>query len=250
MTQHDRTERLLGKEALSRLRAACVTVFGLGGVGSSCVEALARSGLGHLRLVDHDTIHESNCNRQLHALHSTVGLPKAQVMKQRVLDIDPTLQVEAFCTFFAQDTANDLLEPPTHCVVDAIDAMGPKVELLSRCKSLGVPVISALGAGGRLDPTQIRVAPLDQTVGDPLAARVRKLLRRRGTLDGITAVYSLEPPRIAATAPILSRDLFRGRQRIIQPSMLMVPAAMGLAIAYEVIRTIALDPSINDGPTS
>jgi len=97
---------------------------------------------------------------------------------------------------------------------------------------------------------QIRVAPLDQTVGDPLAARVRKLLRRRGTLDGITAVYSLEPPRIAATAPILSRDLFRGRQRIIQPSMLMVPAAMGLAIAYEVIRTIALDPSINDGPTS
>jgi tRNA A37 threonylcarbamoyladenosine dehydratase len=241
MTQFERTERLVGADGFRRLRSASVTVFGLGGVGSFCVEALARSGLGHLRIIDHDVISVSNCNRQVHALHSTLGQAKADAMKARVIDIDPCIRVDAVRSFFAQDTMSELLACPTDIVVDAIDALGPKVELLVQCRDAGVAIITALGAAARLDPTKVRIAPLSETSGDPLASRVRKMLRRRGTLDGITAVYSVEPPRRAADGdwPTMTDDLFRGRQRVIQPSMAMVPAAMGLAAAAEVVRRVA-----------
>ena len=239
MTQFERTERLVGSKGMARLRAASVTVIGLGGVGSFCVETLARSGLGHLRIIDHDTVSESNCNRQIHALQSTLGQAKVDVVKQRVLDIDPTIHVDALRSFFASDTADELLSSDTE-VVDAIDALGPKVDLLVRCKEQGIPVITALGGAARLDPTMIRIAPLAKTSNDPLAARVRKMLRRHTTLDGITAVYSVEPPRRTMDEgwPKMTNDLFRGRQRIIQPSMMMVPAAIGIAAASEVVRRI------------
>ncbi len=241
MTQFERTERLVGPDGFKRLRSASVTVFGLGGVGSFCVEALARSGLGHLRIIDHDVVSVSNCNRQLHALHSTLGRPKVDVMKERVLDIDPSMRVDAVPSFFAHDTMADLLAVPTDFVVDAIDALGPKVELLAQCQLKGIGIITALGAAARLDPTKVRIAALAETSGDPLASRVRKMLRRRGTLDGITAVFSVEPPRQSAIGawPAMTDDLFRGRQRVIQPSMTMVPAAMGLAAAAEVVRRVA-----------
>jgi tRNA A37 threonylcarbamoyladenosine dehydratase len=240
MTQFERTERLVGAEGFRRLRSASVTVFGLGGVGSFCVEALARSGLGHLRIIDHDVVSASNCNRQVHALHSTLGQPKVEVMKARVLDIDPSVRVDAVRSFFALDTMSELLASPADIVVDAIDALGPKVELLVQCRDKGVAIITALGAAARLDPTKVRIAPLAETSGDPLASRVRKMVRRRGTLDGITAVYSVEPPRHTADGdwPSMTDDLFRGRQRVIQPSMTMVPAAMGLAAAADVVRRL------------
>jgi tRNA A37 threonylcarbamoyladenosine dehydratase len=240
MSQFERTERLVGADGFRRLRAASVTVFGLGGVGSFCVEALARSGLGHLRIIDHDVVSASNCNRQVHALHSTLGQPKVDVMKARVLDIDPCIRVDAIRSFFARDTMGELLAA-TDIIVDAIDALGPKVELLAQCRDKGITIITALGAAARLDPTKVRIAPLAETSGDPLASRVRKMLRRRGTLDGITAVYSVEPPRPTADGdwPSMTDDLFRGRQRVIQASMTMVPAAMGLAAAAEVVRRVA-----------
>lgn len=240
MNQWERTERLVGSDGFRRLRQASVLVFGLGGVGSYCVEALARCGIGHLRVVDHDTISSSNCNRQLHALQSTLGQAKVEVMKQRLMDIDPEISVDALREFFAQDTAEALLRDNPSFVVDAIDALGPKVELLERCRERGVGVVTALGAAARLDPTKVRVADLAATSGDPLAARVRKMLRRRGGLDGITAVYSTEPPRpkMDGDWPAMTDDLFRGRQRVIQPSMVLVPAAMGFAAASTVVRRL------------
>ncbi|MCL2823926.1 MAG: tRNA threonylcarbamoyladenosine dehydratase [Polyangiaceae bacterium] len=241
MTQNERTHRLIGTKGVANLRSATITVAGLGGVGSFCIEALARSGVGHLRIIDHDTVSASNCNRQLHALQSTLGQPKVDVMKSRVLDIDPTITVEAVQRFFASDTADELLAAPTDLIIDAIDALGPKIELLARCKESGIPVITALGGAARLDPTKVRIAPLAETSGDPLASRVRKLLRRRTSLDGITAVFSVEPPVRTAIegCPTMTDDLFRGRQRVIQPSMMMVPAAIGLAAAAEAVRRIS-----------
>jgi len=240
-TPFERTERLVGAEGVRRLQRARVFVFGLGGVGSYCVEALTRSGVGHLRIVDHDTISPTNCNRQLHALQSTVGRPKVEVMRERVVDIAPEIEVDAQCAFFAQDSADALLAGDPSFVVDAVDALGPKIELLDRCRRHGFFVISAMGAAGRLDPTKVRVAPLERTRGDPLASRVRKMLRRRGGLDGIVAVYSEEQPRPERDGawPRMTDDLCRGRQRYIQPSMVLVPAAMGFAAAAEVVRRLA-----------
>lgn len=237
----ERTKRLVGSRGLDALKHATVTVFGLGGVGSYCVEALARSSIGTLVIVDHDTISDSNRNRQLHATASTRGLPKTAVLEQRIHDIDPNITVHAHQAFFSEETASRLLSAPTSFVVDAIDSLGPKVHLLHKCVQMGIPVVSSMGAASRLDPTQVRIAPLAQTQGDPFAAHVRKRLRRRCELDGILAVHSTEPPLeppqdLPHDLPKMTDDICRGRQRIIQPSMVMVPAAMGLAAASVVIR--------------
>lgn len=236
----ERTQRLVGLDGFQRLRQARVVVFGLGGVGSFCVEALARSGIGSLRIVDHDVVSLTNCNRQLLATHATLGLEKVEVMRRRIADIDPEIQIDARRAFFAREEADALLEGEPSFVVDAVDALGPKVELLAQCRDRGLPVVSSMGAAARLDPTCVRVSWLRETAGDPLAARVRKMLRRRGGLDGILAVFSTEPARAAATGdwPAMTDDLFRGRQRVIQPSMVMVPAAMGLAAASTVVRRL------------
>jgi len=244
--QWERTERLVGREGFKRLRQATVVVFGLGGVGSFCVEALARSGVGTLRIIDHDVVSLSNCNRQLHAMQSTVGRAKVDIMRDRITNIDPEIRVDARRAFFAQDTADSLLEGPPSFVVDAVDALGPKVELLMQCRDRGIPVIAAMGAAARMDPTRVRISRLEDTSGDPLASRVRKMLRRRGGLRGITAVHSTEPARATAEGDwqVMTDDLFRGRQRFIQPSMTMVPATMGFAAAAEVVSCLIGEPSL------
>jgi len=225
---------------MRRLGRARVAVFGMGGVGSHCAEALARSGLGALRIVDHDTISESNCNRQLHALQSTLGRRKVDVMQARLLDVAPELEVDPRHVFFAAETAEELLDGELDYVVDAIDSMGPKIELLQQCRERKIRVLTVLGAAGRLDPTQVRVAPLAETRGCPLAATVRKQMRRRGGLDGVLALFSAERQRATAAGdwPRMTDDLFRGRQRVIQASMVMVPAAMGYAAASVVVREL------------
>ncbi len=240
MDRLERTARLLGLEAMGRLRGATVAVFGLGGVGSFCAEALARSGVGCIRIVDHDVVSETNCNRQIGALGSTIGQPKVDVLGARLRDIDERLRVECYRRFFALDTVDELLGGELGFVVDAIDSLGPKVELLYQCQARGIQTVTVLGAAAKMDVTQIRVGPLEQTVGDPLASRVRKLLRRRGPIGAITAVYSAEPRRPAAQGPwaLMTDDLSRGRQRMIQPSMVMVPGAMGLAAAGHVVQAI------------
>ena len=196
----DRTARLLGDEAMVRLAQARVIVFGLGGVGSYAVEGLVRSGIGHLSLVDFDEVCVTNLNRQLHATVRTVGKSKAELMAQRCREVNPECTLEAVAEFYRAENADQLLQPGWDFVVDAIDNVKAKLHLLNRCIQLGVPVVSSMGAAGRLDPTAVRVDDLSETIMDPFAKDVRKLLRRKYGVEtdrrtGITAVYSVEPPR-------------------------------------------------------
>jgi tRNA threonylcarbamoyladenosine dehydratase len=196
----DRTARLIGDSAMERLASARVVVFGLGGVGSYAVEGLVRSGIGHLTLVDFDDVCVTNTNRQLHAAVRTIGRSKAELMAQRCKEINPDVSVEAVREFYREELAEQLLHPGYDFVVDAIDNVKAKLHLLHRCVTLGVPVVSSMGAAGRLDPTSIRVEDLCETHMDPFAKDVRKLLKRKYGLDtnrptGITAVYSIEPDR-------------------------------------------------------
>jgi tRNA A37 threonylcarbamoyladenosine dehydratase len=197
----DRTGRLLGDSAMERLAAARVVVFGLGGVGSYAVEGLVRSGIGHLRLVDFDDVCVTNTNRQLHATVRNVGRSKAELLAQRCREINPEADVVAVKDFYRPETAEALLASDSaDFVVDAIDNMKAKLHLLHRCVTLKLPVVSSMGAAGRLDPTAIRVEDLCETHMDPFAKDVRKLLRRKHGVNtegptGITAVYSIEPNR-------------------------------------------------------
>ena len=196
----DRTGRLLGDAAMERLARARVIVFGLGGVGSYAVEGLVRSGVGQLCLVDFDEVCVTNLNRQLHATVRTVGKSKAELMAQRCREVNPECTVEAIAEFYRAENAGRLLQPGWDFVVDAIDNMKAKLHLLHRSVQLGLPVVSSMGAAGRLDPTAVRVDDLSETIMDPFAKDVRKLLRRKYGVEtdrrtGITAVYSVEPPR-------------------------------------------------------
>ncbi|MCP3104809.1 tRNA threonylcarbamoyladenosine dehydratase [Myxococcus sp. K15C18031901] len=199
----DRTGRLLGDTAMERLANARVVVFGLGGVGSFAAEGLVRSGIGHLTLVDHDDVCVTNTNRQLHATVKGVGKSKAELMAQRAREINPEAKVEAVREFYREEVAEQLLPPGQYdFVVDAIDNVKAKLHLLHRCVSLGIPVVSSMGAAARLDPTAIRVEDLSETHMDPFAKDIRKLLKRKYGVEtdkhtGITAVYSIETRRIA-----------------------------------------------------
>ncbi|QDE89035.1 tRNA threonylcarbamoyladenosine dehydratase [Myxococcus xanthus] len=201
----DRTGRLLGDSAMERLANARVVVFGLGGVGSFAAEGLVRSGIGHLTLVDHDDVCVTNTNRQLHATVKAVGKPKAELMAQRCQEINPAAKVEAVREFYRADVADQMLQPGQYdFVVDAIDNVKAKLHLLHRCVTLGVPVVSSMGAAGRLDPTAIRVEDLSETHMDPFAKDIRKLLKRKYAVEtdkhtGITAVYSIEARRLPVT---------------------------------------------------
>lgn len=196
----DRTGRLLGDEGMKRLERARVIVFGLGGVGSYAVEGLVRSGVGHLTVVDFDLVCVTNSNRQLHATVSTVGKPKAELMAQRCKTINPDCQVTPLVDFYREEKAAELLEGPYDFVIDAIDNVKAKLNLLHECLARGYPVVSSMGAAGRLDPTAIRVEDLCETHMDPFAKDIRKLLKRKYGHDtsrptGITAVFSIEPRR-------------------------------------------------------
>jgi tRNA A37 threonylcarbamoyladenosine dehydratase len=196
----DRTARLLGDEAMERLASARVVVFGLGGVGSYAVEGLVRSGIGHLTLVDFDDVCVTNINRQLHAVVRSVGRSKAELMAQRCKEINPDVSVEAVKEFYREDLSDQLLAPRYDFVVDAIDNVKAKLHLLHRCVTMGLPVVSSMGAAGRLDPTAIRTEDLCETHMDQFAKDIRKLLKRKYGVNtdrptGITAVYSIEPCR-------------------------------------------------------
>ncbi len=196
----DRTGRLLGDAAMERLARARVLVFGLGGVGSYAVEGLVRSGVGFLKIVDFDDVCVTNTNRQLHATVSTVGKPKSELMAQRCKQINPDVRVEPVKAFYREELAGALLAGHWDFVVDAIDNVKAKLHLLHQCVTRGLPVVSSMGAAGRLDPTAIRVEDLCETHMDPFAKDVRKLLKRKYGMNverptGITAVYSIEQRR-------------------------------------------------------
>ncbi len=175
-----RTELLIGEDGLRRLQAARVALFGLGGVGSFAAEALARSGVGYLRLVDFDIVGPSNFNRQLYALHSTAGQAKVAVATARLRDINPEMSIDGREAFFHANNAEELLAAPLDFVIDAIDSLGPKCELLAQCATRGLPVISAMGAAARTDPFALRLGTVWDSEGCPLARKVRQNLRKRG----------------------------------------------------------------------
>lgn len=237
-----RTELLIGEDGLRRLRAARVALFGLGGVGSYAAEALARSGIGFLRLVDFDRVGESNFNRQLYALRSTLGMPKVAVASARLQDINPELQLDVREAFFHAETAEELLAAPLDFVIDAIDSLGPKCELLAQCIERGIPVISAMGAAARTDATALRYGSIWETEGCPLARKVRQTLRKRGVTAAIPVVYSTEPPRETFAPQSLgehAEDYYqRGRERRILPSMGMLPGIVGLMVANYVAQSL------------
>lgn len=238
-----RTRLLIGDEPLDRLAAAKVAVFGVGGVGGFCVEALARAGVGTLHLYDDDTVSESNLNRQIAALHSTIGLPKAEVVAARVRDINPACDVKAIRMFYLPQNADQVDLSQYDYVVDCIDTVAAKLELVSRCTTLQVKIISAMGSGNKLDPTAFEITDISKTQGCPLARVMRKELRKRG-IQHLKVVYSreepLSPARPIETEAPAGTDTRPGStaRRATPGSISFVPAAAGLVLASAVIRDL------------
>ena len=199
MSWTERTELLLGPEGLGRLRAAAVAVVGCGGVGAAAAEMLARAAVGHIALIDSDSVSESNINRQLPALHSTVGLPKTRVLEERLKDINPDLDLVTVDDYLTEDNVSAILGglfPGRDLfVIDAIDTLSPKISLIQYCLSSGMPMVSSMGAGAKFDATAVRVADISKTYECPLAHMLRKRLGRVGIRTGFPAVFSTEVPR-------------------------------------------------------
>ena len=241
--QRIRTRLLIGDEPLERLKNAKIAVFGVGGVGGYAVETLARSGVGTLHLYDDDTVSESNLNRQLAALHSTLGQPKAEVMARRVRDINPDCQAEAFRMFYLPQNADQVDLSQYDYVVDCIDTVTAKLELVTRCTALQVKIISAMGTGNKFDPSAFVVTDISKTQGCPLARTMRKELRKRG-VHHLKVVYSTELPtsplRPADFEPPETSDTRPGStaRRDTPGSMPFVPAAAGLLLASAVVREL------------
>lgn len=229
-----RTGMLLGEEALNRLQKAHVAVFGIGGVGGYTVEALARSGIGRITLVDSDTISESNINRQILATHSTVGMRKVEAAKQRILDINPEAVVETRPIFYGPDSAALFDFTQYDYIVDAIDTVTAKLALVERAFAAGTPIICCMGTGNKLDPTAFQVADISKTSMCPLARVMRKELARRG-IRHLKVVYSQEE---ALTPTGWEEEAAALGKRQIPGSVAFVPGAAGLILAGEVIKDI------------
>ena len=234
MNWKERTERIIGTEAVKKLADCAVAVFGLGGVGSFAVEALARAGIGRFLLVDADTVEESNLNRQLVALRSTLGKPKTEVMAARIADINPDAIIETRQLFYLPETAADFDFTVFNYVVDAVDTVAAKLDLAERAHRDGVPIISCMGAGNKLDPTAFRVADIQDTKVDPLCRILRKKLRERG-IPHLRVVYSEEPPISPQGETVAMSDR---RRRATPGSVSFVPSVAGLILAGEVIRAL------------
>lgn len=231
-----RTELLLGAEAVDRLRGAKVMVIGLGGVGSYAAEALARSGIGALVLVDGDTVAPSNLNRQLIALHSTVGMPKTEAARQRIADINPLCRTECVCAFLTAEQVMAWSFEGCDYIVDAIDTVAVKLALAQRAWETGVPIISCMGTGNKLDPARFEVADIFQTSVCPLAKVVRTQLRKRG-VPQLRVVYSKEEP---------ARCVVQDGARHAPGSISLCPARQGLILAGEVIKELAFQRKEGD----
>ena len=228
--EHTRTAALLTEAGLARLMAARVAVFGIGGVGGHLAEALARAGVGHLTLVDRDTVSLSNINRQAVALHSTVGRPKVEVMADRIRDINPTCEIAAHEVFYLPETADAFDLSAFDFVADCVDTVAAKVELAVRCEAAGVPLIAAMGAGNKLHPERFRITDISKTETDPLARVMRRELKARG-VKKLLCAWSDEPPRTTGIPGDNGKPA--------PASISFVPSAMGLLMAGEIIRRIA-----------
>ncbi len=241
INQFSRTMQLLGEPAMEKIKKAKVTVFGLGAVGSFATESLARTGVGSLRLVDFDRVDPSNINRQLFALHSTIDKEKAVLAKNRVKDINPNCNIEIYSSFVNAESLVDLLSDDMSVIVDAIDGLNSKINLLVEARKMNLPVVSSMGAGGRTDVSKIKIGDISDTSVCPLARVVRQRLHRRGVYEGIRAVYSIEKP--LNKQPFKSEDSVdalptHGRSRPPIGTVSWIPGIFGLTIASEVIKLI------------
>ena len=231
-----RTQMLLGTEALEKLQKARVAVFGIGGVGGYTVEALARSGVGQLDLIDSDTVSVSNINRQILATHSTVGMPKVEAAKKRILDINPDCVVRTYQMFYLPETADQFNFTQYDYIVDAIDTVTGKLQLVQRAVEVGTPIICCMGTGNKLDAAAFEVADISKTTMCPLARIMRKELAKRG-VKHLKVVYSKEE---ALTPTGWEEEAAALGKRQIPGSVAFVPGVAGLILAGEVIKDIAL----------
>lgn len=259
-TQFSRSERIYGQVGIQKLQQTHIAVFGLGGVGGYVAESLVRTGLGYIDLIDHDTIDITNLNRQIIATHETLGMKKVDAARERLASINPTCDINTHDCFYSTDTADRFDLSHYDYVVDAIDTVSAKLELITRAKALHVPIISAMGAGNKTDPTALRIADIYQTSVCPLARIMRKELRKRG-IDHLTVCYSTEPvveqavmqpepqnsaDNANATAPditshpvsTIADNANPVPRRSTPGSNAFVPSAMGLAMAAYVVQDV------------
>lgn len=225
--QFSRTELLIGKEAVKKLSSAFVAVFGLGGVGGYVVEALIRSGLGAIDIIDNDKVSLTNLNRQIIATHSTIGKYKTDVMEERIKDINPEVRVKKYNTFYTPETSSEFDFSKYDYVVDAIDTVVGKLSLIEECKKVNTPIICAMGAGNKMNPLKFEVTDISKTTVCPLARVIRQELKKR-KISGVKVVYSKEPP-------IITDNAASENGKKIPASNAFCPSVMGLIIAKEVI---------------
>ena len=235
--QFSRTAALLGQEAMQRLAGAHVAVFGVGGVGGYVCEALVRSGVGELTIFDRDDVSLTNLNRQIIALHSTIGQDKTEALAARLRDVHPEVRIHCRRMFYLPENADEVDLTAFDFVVDAVDTVAAKVELAVRCDALQVPLIAAMGAGNKLDPTRLAIADIYKTSVCPLARAMRNVCRKRG-VKRLTVAYSTEE----ALTPRQAVEGDGTLRKDVPASAVFVPAAMGLLIASHVVRRLA-DPA-------
>ncbi len=228
LKQFERTSLVIGEDNVKKLNKSKVVVFGAGGVGSYVIEALARAGVGHLVIVDGDKVDETNINRQIIALHSTIGLPKVEVAKKRVMDINPNIEVQTREEFFLSES-EDFFDETIDYVVDAVDTITAKIEIIERAKKHNIPVISSMGTGNKLDPTRFEIADISKTSVCPLAKVMRKELAKRQIKD-VKVLFSKEEP--------MKTSAFSETGKPTPGSISFVPSCGGLIIAGEVIKDL------------
>ena len=223
-TWTSRTELLIGKKAIEKLEKSKVAVYGIGGVGSFVVEGLVRAGIGYIVLIDNDIVSISNLNRQIHASTQTIGKKKTEVMKERILNINPNLKVDTYMAQEIKDGEENLIDGSFSYIVDAVDTVSTKIKLMEKANQVKVPILSCMGTGNKLDPTKFEIANIDKTSVCPLARVIRKEAKKRNLHD-IKVLYSKEEPKQAKNQETVG-------------SISFVPSVAGLIIAGEVIRDI------------
>lgn len=226
--QFSRTKLLIGDDGIKKLNNAKVAIFGVGGVGSYVLEALTRAGVGNIIIVDNDVISESNINRQIIATHSTIGKDKVEVAKNRALDINPNVKIDAFKVFYNNEN-NNIIDKSVDYIIDCIDTISSKIDLVVMAKKLNIPIISSMGAGNKLDPTKFEITDISKTSVCPLAKIMRKELRNRN-IKNLKVVYSKEEP--------IKVSMVNEENKKVPGSISFVPSVAGLIIASEVVKDI------------
>ncbi|PKG24440.1 tRNA threonylcarbamoyladenosine dehydratase [Niallia nealsonii] len=245
--QFSRNELAIGKEGLNTLKNSTVAVLGIGGVGSFAAEALARSGVGKLILIDKDDVDITNVNRQVIALLSTVGRPKVEIMAERIADINPECEVIALKMFYTEETYEEIFDYGLDYVVDASDTISYKIHLMKECLTRNIPIISSMGAANKMDPTRFQIADISKTHTDPIAKVIRTRLRKEGIRKGITVVFSDESPIVIRedVVKVVGKEDAPIRKAKMPPSSnAFVPSVAGLIMASHVVKELLGDIKI------